>query len=84
MAGMTPLQYLLSIMGDETQCQDARVDAAKAAAPYCHARLQSIQVQEKPYDGDVDAISNHQLAAIIEGAGGSDVVAAPPRRRTTH
>ena len=83
-AGMTPLQYLLSIMTDKTQEQGVRVDAAKAAAPYCHARLQSIQVQEKPYDGDSASISNDQLASIIQGAGGSDAPATAKGRRTTH
>ena len=37
-----PLDYLLSIVRDESQDRPARVDAAKAAAPYCHARLSSL------------------------------------------
>ncbi len=39
---LTPLDYLLSIVRDESQDRPARVDAAKAAAPYCHARLSSL------------------------------------------
>ena len=41
--GLTPLEYLLDILRDETQAQEVRTDAAKAAAPYCHARLQSVE-----------------------------------------
>ena len=39
---LMPLDYLLSIVRDESQDRPARVDAAKAAAPYCHARLSSL------------------------------------------
>ena len=38
---MMPLDYLLWIMRDEDQEARSRLDAAKAAAPYCHARLSS-------------------------------------------
>lgn len=40
--GITPLDYLLSIVRDEGQEQAARVDAAKAAAPFVHPRLNAI------------------------------------------
>ncbi len=39
-----PLDYLLSIMRDESEDKRERLDAAKAAAPYCHARLRSTEV----------------------------------------
>ena len=32
--GMTPLDYMLSIMRDENEDKRERLDAAKAAAPY--------------------------------------------------
>ena len=38
----SPLDYLLSIMQDEGQPQSARVEAAKAAAPYLHPRLAQV------------------------------------------
>ncbi len=38
----SPLDYLLSIMQDEDQPQSARVEAAKAAAPYLHPRLAQV------------------------------------------
>ena len=42
--GMMPLDYLLSIMRDEGEDKREQLDAAKAAAPYCHARLSSTEV----------------------------------------
>jgi hypothetical protein len=39
--GMMPLYYMLGIMRDESQDMRVRVDAAKASAPYCHARFSS-------------------------------------------
>ena len=37
--GLTPLEYLLSVLRDETEERATRLDAAKAAAPYIHPRL---------------------------------------------
>ena len=48
--GITPLDYLLTLLRDTTQTQEVRVDAAKAAAPYMHARLQATTIK-----GDKDA-----------------------------
>ena len=39
---MTPLDYLLRILRDESQPQSARVEAAKAAAPFLHPRLAQV------------------------------------------
>jgi hypothetical protein len=38
-SGLTPLDYMLGLLRDEAQDQEVRLDAAKSAAPYCHARL---------------------------------------------
>lgn len=43
--GETPLQYMLRIMRDETIDPARRDDMAKAAAPYLHARLASIDTR---------------------------------------
>lgn len=42
-SGLTPLAYLLSVMRDEALDREARVDAAKAAAPYAHAKLAAVE-----------------------------------------
>lgn len=47
--GLMPLDYMLSILRDEDMAPDARMDAAKAAAPYVHAKLAS--VEHKGEDG---------------------------------
>ena len=39
-----PLDYLLAIMREDQQDPRSRLDAAKAAAPYCHARLSSTEL----------------------------------------
>jgi len=40
--GLSPLDYLLSIMRDDKVDEQRRIDAAKAAAPYCHAKLATV------------------------------------------
>ena len=41
--GITPLDYMLHVLNTSNNKAE-RMDAAKAAAPYCHARLQAIDV----------------------------------------
>jgi hypothetical protein len=40
--GITPLEYMLGVLRDDTREPAHRLDAAKAAAPYVHARLSNI------------------------------------------
>lgn len=46
--GLTPLDYLLSILRDEMLDRDTRMEAAKAAAPYSHPRLQTTTHEGNP------------------------------------
>ena len=46
-AGETPLDFLSRVYRDEAQEIDLRVEAAKAAAPYVHPRLASIDLANK-------------------------------------
>lgn len=41
-SGLTPLDYMLAIMRDAQADDELRFEAAKAAAPYVHPRLASI------------------------------------------
>lgn len=41
--GLTPLDYMLQRMRDETADPFVRLDAAKAAAPYVHPKLANIE-----------------------------------------
>jgi hypothetical protein len=42
-AGITPLEYMLGVLRDKSAETALRMDAAKAAAPYVHARLSAIE-----------------------------------------
>lgn len=54
-SGLTPLEYMISVVRDEGAPRGDRLDAAKAAAPYLHPRLSSVQVS-----GDLTI--NHEQA----------------------
>lgn len=49
-SGILPLDFMLKIMRDERADRAERLDMAKAAAPYVHARLAAVTV-----GGDDDA-----------------------------
>lgn len=53
--GLSPLDYLLSVLRDQNEEGSRRIDAAKAAAPYCHAKLQ-------PVDAEGDSAQKHVIA----------------------
>jgi hypothetical protein len=42
-SGLTPLDYLLSVMRNPEQEIETRLDAAKAAAPYVHPKLATVE-----------------------------------------
>lgn len=42
--GITPLEYMLGIMRNPLAEEHQRMDAAKSAAPYVHAKLSSIEM----------------------------------------
>lgn len=41
-SGLSPLDYMLSVMRDESNDQHERLDAAHKAAPYVHAKLATL------------------------------------------
>ena len=45
--GQSPLDYLLSVMRDINNDLSTRLDAAKAAAPFLHARLSTIALSAR-------------------------------------
>jgi hypothetical protein len=45
--GITPLDYMISVLRDEGLPLDTRFDAAKAAAPFVHPKLSSIEASGK-------------------------------------
>ena len=46
--GITPLQFMLERLRDTSADYTDRMDAAKAAAPYVHAKLASVEVTGDP------------------------------------
>lgn len=42
--GISPLDYMLSILRNDGEEKAVRLDAAKAAAPYVHAKLSAVTV----------------------------------------
>lgn len=42
-----PLDYMLQVMRDESTEKPRRDDMAKAAAPYLHAKLSSVELANK-------------------------------------
>jgi hypothetical protein len=45
---MTPLEYMLSVVGDENATATARMNAAKSAAPYVHAKADGSEPAAAP------------------------------------
>src|SRR5215208_5882325 len=43
--GITPLEFMLAILRNEANSDAVRMEAAKAAAPYFHARLAHIETK---------------------------------------
>lgn len=39
-SGMTPLDYMIEVMRNQSNTAEIRLEAAKSTAPYVHARLQ--------------------------------------------
>ena len=74
--GKTPLEYLLDVMNqDLPEDEDKKpailaqkLDAAKAAAPYVHARLASVEMKAEIIR-DIRDITDTELAAIATGGG---------------
>ncbi len=57
-SGLDPLNYMLKVLRDKKETDERRLDAAKAAAPYVHPRLSSVDFQ-----GDMDlTVKSHEDA----------------------
>jgi hypothetical protein len=46
-SGLTPVDYLLSVMRDTEKQEATRIEAAKAVAPYVHPKLANIELAGK-------------------------------------
>ena len=64
-SGLTPLDYLMSVVRDIAAAKDERIDAAKAAAPYVHPKLSSIE-HRGDSDNPLEVITRIEL---VDGDG---------------
>ena len=58
-SGLTPLEYMLGVMRDPLVVPARRDDMAKAASPYMHAKLASVE-HSGPNGGPID----HRVTAV--------------------
>lgn len=66
-SGLTPLDYLLSVMRDTDLPREDRVDAAKAAAPYVHAKLANVELNASVSHSHEDALDQLDDERAREG-----------------
>jgi len=66
-SGLTPLDYMLSVMRDEGNDKATRLDAANKAAPYVHAKLAS--VDHKSSDGTMTPQPARVEIVAVDGDG---------------
>jgi hypothetical protein len=55
--GVTPLEYMLAVLRDETVGPERRDEMAKASAPYIHPRLASVEATVDVSDDFADRLS---------------------------
>lgn len=67
--GQTPLEYLVSVFQDEERDERVRIDAAKAAAPFVHAKLSNVEMKTLDPDTPADDLSDTDLQHIAKRGG---------------
>ncbi len=65
-SGLTPLQFLMDIVRDEDAPRKDRIECAKSAAPFCHARLSSIDMDLNTTKRSLDDFEPAELIEIIK------------------
>lgn len=74
--GCTPIEFLMAIMRDPDQNAALRVDCAKAALPYMHARLAPVEGAKPGHDEIiplVDRLKAYARDEAIEASAGKVV-----------
>ena len=66
--GLTPLEYLLSVMRDEAATKPERLEAAKAAAPYVTRAISSIEAEVTNRTRSSREMSDEELPVEIESS----------------
>jgi hypothetical protein len=65
-SGLVPLEYMLSVMRDETAPPERRDEMAKAAAPFVHPRLAAMKVSGDKEAAlfDLSTLTDNELAFL--------------------
>jgi hypothetical protein len=77
-SGMTPLDFLLSVMRDNHLSIELRVEAARSAAPYAHPRFCPVPYQPPTAPCDLSVLTDEELEAYaailgkLEGQQGTE------------
>lgn len=67
-SGLSPLEYMLTTLRDESQPVNIRLDAAKAAAQYVHPKLSAVTLSgdpENPVEQRVTHVDEKQVADTV-------------------
>lgn len=64
-SGLSPLEFMMNIMRDETAEFVMRFEAAKAAAPYVHPRLAAVEHTGKDGADLIPPMDDYELARRI-------------------
>jgi hypothetical protein len=70
-SGLSPLDYMLSVMRDEGQDEARRLAAANMAAPYVHAKLSSMELTGKD-GGALEAVTRVELVSMKGNGDGTN------------
>ena len=89
-SGLTPLEFLISVVRDVTRHVEYRIEAARAAAPYCHRKM-PIAIEggdpNKPIIFEASALSSLDAAekvmllGLVEKMASTMQALAPPPRQ---
>ena len=77
--GDLPLDYMLRVMRDEAMPVERRDEMAKAAAPFLHAKLQTIQ-----HSGEITTNKVIRAPEVIATTTDWTEQHVPPEHRTEH
>lgn len=67
-SGLTPLGYFQGLLNGTMAFDEVKFEAAKAAAPYVHARLAAVEHSGSVAVKRADQVSDDELANIAAGS----------------
>ncbi len=65
-SGLTPLDYMISVFRDEQNPAETRLEAAKSAGPYVHAKLHATELITPSDDGPSEDLILSRIQEILQ------------------